>query len=169
MILYDDLVTWENLLPLTYTRSIAECRIGILTIQEKWAHYLNEEIQIAYAKDYLKLGELRNEELRVVSHILPNKTLVESIKNLGENSILTFEGEEIASNKVSTNSAKIAYQGEITFVKFPWHFFLENDAEIRKDYELLTAGRTSAHVSSDNKVIGESIFIEPGLKCIVAL
>lgn len=164
MILYDDLVTWENLLPLTYTRSIAECRVGILTIQEKWAHYLNEEIQIAYAKDYLKFGELRNEELRVASHILPNKTLVESIKNLGENSILTFEGEEIASNKVSTNSAKITYQGEITFVKFPWHFFLENDAEIRKDYELLTAGRTSAHVSSDNKVIGESIFIEPGAK-----
>lgn len=164
MILYDDLVTWENLLPLTYTRSIAECRVGILTIQEKWAHYLNEEIQIAYAKDYLKFGELRNEDLRVASHILPNKTLVESIKNLSENSILTFEGEEIASNKVSTNSAKITYQGEITFVKFPWHFFLENDAEIRKDYELLTAGRTSAHVSSDNKVIGESIFIEPGAK-----
>jgi UDP-N-acetylglucosamine diphosphorylase/glucosamine-1-phosphate N-acetyltransferase len=164
MILYDDLVTWENLLPLTYTRSIAECRVGILTIQEKWAHYLNEEIQIAYAKDYLKFGELRNEDLRVASHILPNKTLVESIKNLCENSILTFEGEEIASNKVSTNSTKIVYQGEITLIKFPWHFFLENDAEIRKDYELLTAGRTSAHVSSDNKVIGENIFIEPGAK-----
>lgn len=164
MILYDDLVTWENLLPLTYTRSIAECRVGILTIQEKWGYYLNEEIQIAYAKDYLKFGELRNEDLRVASHILPNKTLVESIKNLSENSILTFEGEEIVSNKVSTNSTKIAYQGEITFVKFPWHFFLENDAEIRKDYGILTAGRTSAHVSSDNKVIGESIFIEPGAK-----
>jgi UDP-N-acetylglucosamine diphosphorylase/glucosamine-1-phosphate N-acetyltransferase len=164
MILYDDLVTWENLLPLTFTRSIAECRVGILTIQEKWAYYLDEEVQIVCAMDYLKAGEFRNEGKKVASHILPNRKLADSIKNLGENSILIYEGEEIASNKASTNSTKVAYQGEITFVKFPWHFFIENDAEIRKDYKLLTAERTSAHVSSDNKVIGENIFIEPGAK-----
>lgn len=80
MILYDDLVTWENLLPLTYTRSIAECRAGILTIQEKWAYYLDEEVQIAYAVDYLKAGELRNEDKRVASHILPNRKLADTIK-----------------------------------------------------------------------------------------
>jgi UDP-N-acetylglucosamine diphosphorylase/glucosamine-1-phosphate N-acetyltransferase len=135
-----------------------------LTIQEKWAYYLGEEVQIAYAMDYLKAGELRNEDKRVASHILPNRKLADSIKNLGENSILIYQGEEIAFNKASSNSIKIAYQGEITFIKFPWHFYLENDAEIRKDYDLLTAERTSAHVSSDIKVIGENIFIEPGAK-----
>ena len=39
MLLYDDLKTWRNLLPLTFTRSVAECRVRIHTIQEKWEKY----------------------------------------------------------------------------------------------------------------------------------
>ena len=38
-ILFDD-HTWQNLLPLTFTKPVAEIRIGILTITEKWEHYL---------------------------------------------------------------------------------------------------------------------------------
>ena len=30
----------DNLLPFTYTRPVADIRIGILTIREKWNHYL---------------------------------------------------------------------------------------------------------------------------------
>ena len=35
-ILFDD-SNRENLLPLTFTRPIAEIRVGILTIKEKWS------------------------------------------------------------------------------------------------------------------------------------
>lgn len=165
MTLYDDFITWENMLPLTFTRSVAECRVGILTIQEKWEHYLKTEIQIEYAQDYLKkesasviIG------VKIVSHLLPNTDLVDVIRELPENSALFYNEIEIASNKKSANFKKLSYTGAISFIHYPWDIFLQNDAEIRKDYELITAGRTSAHLSSDNKILGDNIFIEPGAK-----
>ena len=39
-ILFDD-SAWKSLLPLTFTRPVAEIRIGILTIHEKWEKYLD--------------------------------------------------------------------------------------------------------------------------------
>jgi len=73
MLLYDDLITWENMLPLTFTRSTAECRVGILTIQEKWEKYFNSPVELEYAKDYLKnTGGKISSDIKVVSHILPN-------------------------------------------------------------------------------------------------
>ena len=34
----------NNLLPLTYTRPVAEIRVGILTIREKWEAFLESTI-----------------------------------------------------------------------------------------------------------------------------
>ena len=42
IILFDD-NAHKTLLPLTYTRPVADLRIGILTIAEKWAKHLNTD------------------------------------------------------------------------------------------------------------------------------
>src|SRR5690554_7167539 len=42
--------------------------------------------------------------------------------------------------------------------------FALNDAAIRDDYQLLTAGRTSAPLPSYVQKVGEDIFLEPGAK-----
>lgn len=168
MRLYDDVVTWENMLPLTFTRSVAECRVGILTIQEKWEKYLQEAVQIEYVKDYLRVDYAADASIhsqtRVVSNVLPNWELVEAIRSLNENSILFYDGKEIASKGKTTNPVSISYTGTLSSIHFPWDIFLENDAEIRKDFELLTAERPSAHCSSDNRVLGDNLFIESGAK-----
>jgi UDP-N-acetylglucosamine diphosphorylase / glucose-1-phosphate thymidylyltransferase / UDP-N-acetylgalactosamine diphosphorylase / glucosamine-1-phosphate N-acetyltransferase / galactosamine-1-phosphate N-acetyltransferase len=39
-ILYDDASVRINLLPLTFTRPVADIRCGIWTLAEKWAHFL---------------------------------------------------------------------------------------------------------------------------------
>ena len=36
IILFDDTATRDNLLPLTFTRPVADIRFGITTIAEKW-------------------------------------------------------------------------------------------------------------------------------------
>jgi len=168
MRLYDDIVTWENMLPLTFTRSVAECRVGILTIQEKWETYLQETVQIEYVNDYLKVDYVMDtsmdSKIRIASNVLPNWELVQAIQSLKENSILLCDGVEIASKSKTTNPIQTLYTGTITFIHFPWDIFLQNDAEIRKDFELLTAERTSAHCSSDNRVLGDNLFIESGAK-----
>lgn len=165
MILFDDKNIWENLLPLTFTRSIAECRIGILTIQEKWEKYLSKTSEIEYAVDYLKTDKSFNPSaLKIASHILPNNDLVRTIQSLPENSSLKHEGYEIASNNVSTHPQEITYEGSLSKIEYPWDLFLLNDAELRKDFILLSSNRQSKHISSDNTVLGEDVFIEDGAK-----
>lgn len=36
LILFDDKNVWTDLLPITYTRPLADIRIGIMTIRQKW-------------------------------------------------------------------------------------------------------------------------------------
>ncbi len=46
-------------------------------------------------------------------------------------------------------------------LEYPWQIFQFNDSALREDFKLLTAGRTSAPLSSTNKLIGaHDIFIE---------
>ncbi len=40
VVLFDTFESFENLLPLSYTRPVADFRVGIMTIREKWEHYL---------------------------------------------------------------------------------------------------------------------------------
>lgn len=42
----------NNLLPLTYTRPVADIRVGILTIREKWETFLQSTIT-SVTEDYL--------------------------------------------------------------------------------------------------------------------
>lgn len=163
MILYDDLTTWENLLPLTFTRSIAECRVGILTIKEKWEKYLNTDVEIEYAKSYLSSNNSSpNDDLKILSKVLPNKELIKTINALPNNSMLVHENLEIASREKKDKPTIVTYSGAISYINFPWDIFLLNDQEIRNDYALITSEKTSTHVSSDNRILGEDIFIEQG-------
>ncbi|NJO91982.1 MAG: glucose-1-phosphate thymidylyltransferase, partial [Chloroflexia bacterium] len=52
MLFYFDDNSWQNLLPLTFTRPVCEIRIGILTIREKWEKYLNVSCSFL-TQDYL--------------------------------------------------------------------------------------------------------------------
>lgn len=171
MILYDNEITWENMLPITFTRSVAECRVGILTIKEKWENYMSQPIRIEYAKEYLQDEILIHEpnECRVASHILPNRKLVETIQNMPANTQLKYHDEVIASKSHESNTHTIDYKGELTSIRYPWDLFLLNDAEMRKDFEILTDGKTSAPLTSDNRLLGDNIFIESGAKVLCSI
>ncbi len=63
VVLFDTLESFENLLPLSYTRPVADFRVGILTIREKWqrllpaaytsltAEYLSEKFPVGISDD----------------------------------------------------------------------------------------------------------------------
>lgn len=163
MILQDQHTTWTNLLPLTFTRTVAECRVGILTIAEKWKYYF-EEVYFQSCVDYLKIDIVSSENLLISSHVLPNEELAKAIKNLDLNSELIYKNELIASKAISENPKRINYEGKISFIKFPWDIFLLNDQEIRADFEILTRNRSSQTLCDDNRIIGNQIFIEEGAK-----
>ena len=62
----------DNLLPLTYTKPVADLRIGILTIREKWEKYLGSTTTTV-TEDYLanKFPMVEMEEnVMINAHIL---------------------------------------------------------------------------------------------------
>ena len=44
LILFDEPAIRQNLLPFTFTRPVADIRVGILTIAEKWAHFTQQPV-----------------------------------------------------------------------------------------------------------------------------
>ena len=88
----------SNLLPFTYTKPVADLRIGILTIREKWERYMEATITTVtedYLSDKYPMVEM---EINVMinASFLPNDELVGLIKNLSEKQAILCQDEMIA-------------------------------------------------------------------------
>ena len=71
----------------TFTRPVADIRVGILTIREKWEKYLGyttTTITEDYLSDKFPMVELE-ENIMINASFLPTRILVEQIQNLKEN------------------------------------------------------------------------------------
>jgi len=172
-ILFDGTVR-NALLPFTFTRPVADIRIGILTIREKWEKYLGSTTT-TLTEDYLSekfpMVELE-ENVMINASFLPNEVLAELVRNLEPNQAI-FKGEEVIAfftqdtqEEVNFDTYEIIeYNDDCLFVANPWDIFSKNDAAIREDFELLTEDRKSQPIpKSVNVIAPENIFIEEGAK-----
>ncbi len=169
-ILFDGKVR-DALLPFTFTRPVAEIRIGILTIREKWEKHLNTSIS-SLTEDYLTpkypLIE-KQENILINASFLPQKELV---GNLKDNEALLMDGDVVAyySKNAGTNTDfskynKIVYSGKVLRIEHTWDIFSKNAEALQADFDFLTAGRNSAPISKTNSLIcEENIFLEEGAK-----
>ena len=100
----------KNLLPLTYTKPVSKLRVGILTIKEKWEHFIENPIQIK-TQDYLskKFGdEIIENSMGINGSVLPNDDLMSSLLELKNNQILTKKGNVIAINPLPTSTENLS-------------------------------------------------------------
>jgi len=168
-VLRDSDTTWQNLLPLTFVRPIAACRIGILTIQEKWEKHLNSPVQLMPSRDYLSFGDTSNDHsLLIDSSVLPNEDLVAKILALAEGEAIVHQGVIIAQYGTNTTH-QIPYTGSISQIKYPYDFFQKNDEELRSDYRLLTMSQVSRSISDTNRIIGHDLFVAESAKVSCAI
>ncbi len=162
----------ELLYPFTHTRPVAACRIGILTIREKWEYWLNAGISYLTVPHLQKKYPLKKDEavyaVLIHGHVLPDETLVQAIQELQPGQEL-YKGDEpiakvVAGNNLDAEAVeRKEYLGAVSRIRMPWDFFLLNDQAIRSDFELLTKERVSAPISDTNKVTApERIFLEEG-------
>src|SRR5690606_8350264 len=151
----------EDLFPLTLTRPVADIRIGILTIREKWEKWLNAPLSFrteAYLSEKFPLnwGE---DNIVIDGSYLPDGDLVGAILGLGPDEALMDEGECIAfrtaraegSFDVQTFKAIPHTFGGVS-VKNTWDIFSKNGAALESDFKLLTQGRKSQPISKTNQV-----------------
>ena len=86
VVLFDTPDIYENLLPLSYTRPVAEFRIGIVTIREKWEHYLGvgcSWLTIDYLSEKFPCGVESDEEaLFIAGNKLPEPASAFEVKSL---------------------------------------------------------------------------------------
>lgn len=172
-ILFDGTVR-NALLPFTFTRPVADIRIGILTIREKWEKYLGSTTT-TLTEEYLsvKYPMVEMEEnVMINASFLPNESLAELVKNLERNQVI-FKGDEVVAfytnetqDEVDFDSYEIIeFNQECLTVEHTWDIFAKNDAAIREDFDLITEDRTSQPIpKSVNVIAPENIFIEEGAK-----
>jgi UDP-N-acetylglucosamine diphosphorylase/glucosamine-1-phosphate N-acetyltransferase len=165
---------WIDLLPLSYTRPIAELRVGILKISEKWEKYLNNKVSFlteTYLQEKFPLTQ-SSENLYINGAVLPNKQLLDEIDGLKETEVIKYQGdifafragEIILSIEESISKYKIIEsKANPLIIRYPWNIFTYNGIEIENDYKLITKGRTSHSLSSTNRIVGDNIFIEEGV------
>lgn len=181
-ILFDD-NNRNHLLPFTFTRPVADIRIGILTIREKWQKYLNAKTSTKtehyLSKKYPTEFTIDTDNLWINGSYCPNEKLIEEIKSLKPNEVLLDSTNVIAANSGDLKTREMPFDIEFTkyeshakamHVENTWDIFLKNGEAITADFELLTAGRKSLALSATNQVIGvASVFVEEGAKVECAI
>ncbi|MES2863221.1 MAG: GlmU family protein [Bacteroidota bacterium] len=161
------------LLPFTFTRPVADIRVGILTIREKWEKHLGyttTTITEEYLSDKWPMVEMEN-NVMINASFLPNEILVEMVKNLELNQAI-FQDEEVVAfyakegEEVDFDSFEvIEFTEECIKIENTWDIFQKNDVAIREDFELLTEDRYSQPIPKSVNVLSpENIFIEEGAK-----
>ena len=163
----------KSLLPFTFTRPVADLRIGILTIREHW-ELLLEGTTSYLTEDYLskKFPEWReNENLFLNGAVIPTQDLVDSARRLSLGQRLVSNGIPLAAfaegwpdpNSPYGRFRDVEYKGKFLIVNNIWDIFSMNDQVLNLQFQLITQGRKSAPLSPTNKLIApHNIFAEPG-------
>ncbi len=177
-ILFDD-KTWNNLLPLTFTRPVAALRIGILTIKEKWEKLLNNSCSYLTQEYLSEKYELVNDKENILlnASVLPNKEIIKELLSLKlyqalvKNDVLIavrLTENDVHNNFAHSNISEFDIVNSINIflkINYPWDIFTKNQQAIIFDFELITNNRKSEPLSKTNNVLKkEDIFIEKGAK-----
>lgn len=170
--LFDD-KAWLSLRPLTFTRPVADLRLGILTIAEKWAKHLDADFgYVTQAYLSTKYPSI-TASVFINGSVCPDEELVVAVTNLNPDEVLMqdhlviayrTEKMDVSNLNALTHAKNIAYLPAVSRIQFPEDIFKNNHAELAKDFALLTKGRTSATLSNTNTFLGDQFFAEEGAK-----
>lgn len=169
IVLCDQREVHDNLLPLTYTRPVADLRVGIDTIAEKWQMMLPGEY-FWQTSDYLQskypAGDVRQSDdscIFISGNFLPDSHLVEIVNNLLPGQAVYTPGHiPVAVRGGILQPESIELDAEPVAINNLYDIFLLNDSVLRADFDRLCAGRRSRPVSPSVTVIGppDRLFIE---------
>lgn len=180
LIIFDPADIRNNLLPFTFTRPVAEIRVGMLPFSEKWKLALQlspSYITEPYLQDKFPF-KVAEENYLINGAVSPDEKLIRAIEQLKFGEGLEHEGlfiggkcdartaEEIKKNPhlINAHFNLVSCSSDITVIRNLWDIFTFNKREIDKDFRIITKGRTSAPINDKyTHLYGEeNIFIEEG-------
>ena len=141
-IILDDHPYAAELFPFAETRSVADIRVGILTIRQKWEIVLGRPVATSSEKGISQLTPARR---LVPANVVPTPQW-----------ITEYDKGELAIDEIADPDL-------VNSIAYPWDIFKLNDWALRQDFPLITQNRQSAPIPDNVRVIQpENIFIEPG-------
>lgn len=179
IILFDLPAVRENLLPLSYTRPIADFLVGITTLRKKWESFLAGEFSystVGYLSEKYPM-KAAEENLFIASNIIATEQLARRLDSLEPGEVLmadTMAGQRVlvgfkgGANRldevIHSMPAGIVYEEKVDAINYVYDIFLLNGRQIEADFDVLTAGREGQSIPRSNIVIGdpERIYIESG-------
>lgn len=170
----------NHLLPLTYSRPVGDLRVGILTIREKWERYLSISGSFLTDDSLKELFPVKYGENNIMVNgaVLPDQALANKVLQLLPGQAYQKDGvlvaacldrhsvEALVNADEFDNIEAFELEGEpLTQLRRPYDIFSLNDLALRRDFELLTAGKTSSPVSETNTIIGprENLYVAEGV------
>jgi UDP-N-acetylglucosamine diphosphorylase/glucosamine-1-phosphate N-acetyltransferase len=163
----------DHLLPLTYTRPVADIRVGAYTIAEKWQKRFGASIKYL-TQDYLQSvfpSNVEQSEYAVNGALIPTDELVVLIEKLESGQSLYSGDIWLAtrthdfSNKELIHSPKIECNLEVKIVDRSWKIFQYNDWALREDFKWIADNLNRSEANPTGvTLIGSDIFIEEGAK-----
>jgi len=172
-----DIPDRENFYPFTLTRSLADCRVGIFSFQERWEQYLKEAAGV-FTANYLQILYPIYDVLKSDNYIyyinvscIPNDNLVASIKALKEGEKLVSSTGKWIATKTKERSLPKILMAELPPIDFPDARFVNDAIQLLKlhtqflnrDFDWIQSNRKSIQIDGSNRVINASqVFIEEG-------
>ena len=163
-ILFDTAREHGNLLPLTFTRPVADLRVGIDTLRAKWEAMLPGEYSYL-TESYLAEkfpATLQDDNIFIAGHLLATPALATQIATLSigeaiadENEIWAYRGASFIPSDTKPIRT-IAPCETPDAVRYPHDIFSKNGKELQADFTRITNGRTSAPLSSTCTLIGKA-------------
>ncbi len=184
-ILFEDREISTLLKPFTFTRPIANIRIGIFTMGERWKKLLNSDVEICGfggttvlfpISDHNSNAILINsawiptsgevalvEKLQVGDSIICGNTVLaahlHSLDSYRENGFF----EKTNGNNIEIESAEL--------IKRPWEIFSKNGKILRSDFDIIKSTKKSEEIIDVHTIVygKDSIFLEEGVDIKAAI
>lgn len=178
-LLFDD-HRHNSLLPLTWLRPVADLRVGITTIAEKWSRILHQPVGFA-SRSYLRKKyplQIKDSNLLINGGLLPDENLIHAMRHVKKDIAIFWDStflfallsEEKVENWLTFSDQKVfeataQYSASTPqLIHYPYDIFRLNGNMIEYDFKAITSDRTSLDLSPTNTLIGpeKNLFIEPG-------
>jgi UDP-N-acetylglucosamine diphosphorylase/glucosamine-1-phosphate N-acetyltransferase len=183
IILFDDPLLRQQLLPFTYTRPVAAIRCGIHTISEKWERWLQTSVSFqteSYLQSQFPLITT-GDNLYLNGSLCPNLELTEQLLSLPAESALCSGENEVLALRTSSQTWKpeegvtsysiVLYTGAFLSIRNVWDIFMNNGAQITSDFDQLIKIAKSSPITDPYTRCynAERIFIESGANIKAAI
>ena len=144
-----------DLLPLVFTRPVADLLLGSMTLAQRWERVLEASI-VVETEPYLQSNTL-DFDVAVLAGCLPTPNLIAAVQSLKNNQILIDQNNErVAFKGASASTAAelesfetVLFSAPLTIIRYPWDLFSLNATIICQDVSFFESTHTNSLESSN--------------------